>query len=260
MKPIDSLRHILAFESKKGYSNKAVIGGLDKYLHKQVGQIRQDIGGRQLLAEFDNLNLANSNYGSLDINGRKKWIAQIFVWLGKFEQAKKDTLTSPLPLKERNRKSVTTIHPPPHLAMNTRVTEMAKPYPEGKNAALGSPITVIKGITPRVATKFAKLNVKVVHDLLYLLPRRYIDYSQRKHISELEEGQEQTIISTVWQAREASFGNRPGTEAIVADETGNIRIVWFNQPYLAKRFPTNSRVAISGMVYSYKKLKVFESP
>ncbi len=260
MKLIDSLRAILELEHNKGYSNKAVIGGLDKYFHNKVGQIRQDIGNRQLLAEFDKLNLANSNYGSLDINARSKWITHIFDWLDKFEQAKKDTFTSSLPLKERNRKSATTSHPSPHLAMNTRVTEMAKPYQEGKSAALDSPITIIKGITPRVATKFTKLNIRTIHDFLYLLPRRYVDYSQRKHISELEVGQEQTIIATVWQARVATFGYRPGTEAIVADETGNIRVIWFNQPYLARRFPTNSRVVISGMVYQFKGLKVFESP
>jgi len=64
MTNINSLRDILELECKRGYANKAVIGGLDKYLHKQAGQIRQTIGNRRLLAEFDELNLANSNYVS----------------------------------------------------------------------------------------------------------------------------------------------------------------------------------------------------
>jgi ATP-dependent DNA helicase RecG len=126
--------------------------------------------------------------------------------------------------------------------------------------SLDLPITVIKGITPNIAKKFARLNVRVVRDLLYFFPRRYVDYSQTKPISELVEGEEQTIVGTIWQARVASLGVRRGTEAIVGDETGNIRVVWFNQPYLAKSFRTNARVVISGTVSEFKGRKVFESP
>ena len=53
MTGIDSLRNVLELECRKGYIDKAVIGGLDKYLHKQAGQIRQSIGNRQLLGGFD---------------------------------------------------------------------------------------------------------------------------------------------------------------------------------------------------------------
>jgi len=239
---IDSLRHVLELECNKGYANKAVIGGLDKYLHKQAGQIRQTIGNRQLLAEFDELNLANSNYASCKIDERRKWIMHVFDQLSKLEEVRRDTLTQPSP----------------YVTRNARVTSKVTPTKRSEDS--DSPITVIKGITPRVATKFARLNVRTIHDLLYFSPRRYVDYSQRKHISGLEEGEEQTIIATIWQARIATLGNRPGTEAIVGDETGNIRIVWFNQPYLAKRFPTNARIVISGTVSLFKGHKVFISP
>ncbi|GAI07250.1 unnamed protein product, partial [marine sediment metagenome] len=239
----DSLRKILELEGQKGYTDKAVIGGLDKYLHKQAGQIRQGVNNRQLLAEFDELNLANSNYGSCDVDERKKWVIRLFDWLSKLEEVKQGTLTSPLSSRERNK---------------VRVTVTSRP---GKRSeGLNSPITIIKGITPRVATKFAKLDVRTMHDLLYFSPRRYVDYSQRKPISELKEGEEQTIVATIWQARIATFGNRQGTEAIVGDETGNIRVVWFNQPYLAKKFPTNVKVVISGTVSLFKGQKVFASP
>jgi ATP-dependent DNA helicase RecG len=99
-----------------------------------------------------------------------------------------------------------------------------------------------------------------VRDLLYFFPRRYVDYSQKKAISELVEGEEQTIVGTIWQAKVVTLGNRQGTEAIIGDETGNIRAVWFNQPYLAKNFRTNARIVISGTVSVFKGHKVFESP
>ncbi len=244
METINSLRRILELERKKGYSDKAVLGSLDRYFHKQADRIRQSISNQQFLAEFDELNLASSNYGSCNVDQRKKWIMRIFDWINKLEKAKQDTLKSSPHSRTRNNVRAKTV----------------ESHSQKKSDALDSPITTIRGIAPTTASKFARLNVKTLHDLLYFFPRRYVDYSQRKFIAELEEGKEQTIIGIIWQARIATFANRRGTEAIVGDETGNIRVVWFNQPYLAKKFPTNAKVAISGIVCSFKGRNVFESP
>ena len=233
MTGIDSLRNVLELECRKGYTDKAVIGGLDKYLHKQSGQIRQSINDPQFLQGFDELNLARSNYASYGADERKRWIANVFGWLDKLEKATKT---------------------------NSSQKVIASPPSQKRREGLDSPITIIKGISTSADKKFAKLNVRTVHDLLYFFPRRYVDYSQRKPIAELIEGEEQTIIGTIWQAKVATLGNRRGTEAIVGDETGNIRVVWFNQPYLAKSFLTNARIVISGTVSIFKGHKVFESP
>jgi ATP-dependent DNA helicase RecG len=234
---IDSLRNVLELECRKGYTDKAVIGGLDKYLHKQAGQIRQSISNPQLLSGFDELNLAKSNYGSYGIDERKRWIASVLGWLDKVEKTTKSSQQSVISSQTARAKSR-----------------------QKRGEGLDSPITVIKGIALSVANKFAKLNVRTVRDLLYFFPRRYVDYSRRKPVSELIEGEEQTIIGTIWQARVATLGNRRGTEAIVGDKTGNIRVVWFNQPYLANSFRTNARIVISGTVGLFKGHKVFESP
>ncbi|MEA1872395.1 MAG: ATP-dependent DNA helicase RecG [Chloroflexota bacterium] len=239
MTGIDSLRNILELERRKGYTDKAVIGGLDKYLHKQAGQIRQSINDPQLLSGFDELNLANSNYGSYGVAERKLWMTNVLGWLDKLERAAK---------KKSSQKPV--------VSSQKSVVGPSQRRREG----LDSPITVIKGIALSVANKFAKLNVRTVGDLLYFFPRRYVDYSRIKPISELIEGEEQTIMGTIWQARVATLGNRRGTEAIVGDKTGTIRVVWFNQPYLARSFRTNARVVISGTVGLFKGHKVFESP
>jgi len=237
---IDSLRNVLELERRKGYTDKAVIGGLDKYLHKQAGQIRQSINNAQLLSGFDELNLAKSNYGSYSVDERKRWMANVFGWLDKIEIATETK--SSQQSEDRSQKVV------------------ASPPRQERGEGLDSPITVVKGIALSVANKFAKLNVRTVRDLLYFFPRRYVDYSRIKPISELIEGEEQTIMGTIWQARVATLGNRRGTEAIVGDKTGNIRVVWFNQPYLAKSFRTNARIVISGTVSEFKGHKVFESP
>src|SRR4030042_6150958 len=58
----------------------------------------------------------------------------------------------------------------------------------------------------------------------------------------------------------ARLGPQQGTEVISGDETGNMRAVWFNQPFLAKNFRTNAQVVLSGRVSEFKGNKVFESP
>jgi ATP-dependent DNA helicase RecG len=232
----------LELERRKGYTDKAVIGGLDKYLHSQAGQIRQGINDTQFLRSFDELSLASSDYGSYRIEERKRWIAGIFAWLEKAEGATKSSPTLAQPSRDRKGKGA------------------AVKLAEKQREDLDSPITVIKGVSTSAEKKFAKLNVRTVRDLLYFFPRRYVDYSQKKPISGLIDGEEQTIIGTIWQARVATLGNRQGTEAIIGDQTGSIRAVWFNQPYLAKRFRTNSRIVISGPVSLFKGHRVFESP
>ena len=254
---IDSLRNVLELERRKGYTDRAVIGGLDKYLHKQAGEIRRGINSAQLAAGFDELDLGESDYGSYSPDERKRWMSRVFSWLDSLDEAKRGTFTSPLPSRERN-KTVAAVSDQQSEASNQRPASAA---PRQKRAeGLDSPVTIIKGISTSADKKFARLNVRTVRDLLYFFPRRYVDYSRTKPVSQLIEGEEQTVVGTIWQARVATLGTRKGTEAIVGDETGNVRAVWFNQPYLAKRFRTNARIVISGTVGLFRGHKVFESP
>jgi ATP-dependent DNA helicase RecG len=127
--------------------------------------------------------------------------------------------------------------------------------------SLSAPITSIPGIKAALASKFEKLGVKTIRELLYFFPHRHIDYSQRKLISELEVGAEQTVVATIWQAAPKGSGYRKrNTEAVVGDESGNITVVWFNQPYLAKKLTTNSQIVLSGRVAEFRGRKVFQSP
>ena len=252
MTDIASLRNILELERRRGYANRAVSGGLDRYLHKQAEQIRRIIDNPRLLSSFDELDLANSDYGGSDLSERKRWVARVFDWLDNVERATGQARTpvgtresaSPARSEERSGRSSTAV-----AAVGRKQSEQ-----------LDSPVTVIKGITPTVASKLSRLNVRTVRDFLYLFPRRYLDYSKQKPISELTEGEDQTVVGTVWEARVATLGSRQGTEATIGDETGTVRAVWFNQPYLAKTFRTNARIVVSGTVREFRGHKVFESP
>ena len=245
----ESLRKILALECEKGYADTAVIGGLDRFLRRWAGQAIESITSPQLLTNFHRLSLEASNYASLTKQQRKQWIDEVFAFLSEAEHMKAEEGEVKLPEEG--------------VVPSSPVAGRQSGVVRGQKVAgqsLDSPITILKGVSTSLAAKFNRLGVKTVRDLLYFFPHRHLDYSQRKYISQLTEGEEQTIIANVWQAQVTRLGGRRGTEAIVGDETGNVRVVWFNNPYLAKSLPTNTRVVLSGRVSLFGGRHVFESP
>jgi len=241
----ESLRKILELEQKKGYDNTAVIGGLDRFLRNWAGQVAEAIPDRRLMQRFQQL-VAKVDYASLSRPQRQEWVEGVFSLFAEREES--------IPVEAKPKKGKA---PAPARGRRAKAVKAAAPV---SGHGLDSPITMIKGISTTLASKFGKLGLKTVRDLLYFFPHRHLDYSRIKYISQLTEGGEQTIMANVWQAQVARLGYRRGTEAIVGDETGNVRVVWFNQPYLARRLPTNARIVLSGRVSLFKGHYVFESP
>jgi ATP-dependent DNA helicase RecG len=98
---------------------------------------------------------------------------------------------------------------------------------------LSSPITKLKGVGEELAKKLAILRIHSISDLIENYPRRYEDYSNIVPIGQLKPGIV-TIEANITQIKGRYV--RRGlhiTEAIAADESGSIRLVWFNQPYRA---------------------------
>ena len=239
---VEPLRKVIQLEQEKGYADSAVIGGLDKFLHRWASQAIASLTNPQLLRRFHKLNLIGSDYASLTKQQRKQWIDEVFQFLSVAEHGKGGRgKPKAAPIARRSSSGV-------------------KKQKVAVSQSLDSSITIVKGISSSMAARFKKLGVSTIRDLLYFFPHRHLDYSQRKSISQLAEGEEQTIIANVWQAQEIRLGGRRSTEAIVGDETGNVRIVWFNNPYLAKTLKTDDRVVISGRVGLFNGRHVFQSP
>ncbi|NQT30821.1 MAG: ATP-dependent DNA helicase RecG [Deltaproteobacteria bacterium] len=241
---VEPLRKVLELEREKGYADTAVIGGLDKFLRRWAGQALESITAPPIMAHIRRLRLDDPKYASLNQQQRQKWIADIFAFLDSTESTKEEKAVE----KPPPRKSVT----PPR----KRVVAA----PEATGQSLDFPITSLNGVSTAMAAKFGHLGVKTIRDLLYFFPHRHLDYSRSIFISELTEGEEQTITANVWQSQVTMLGGRRGTEAIVGDETGNVRAVWFNNPYIARSLPTNARVVLSGRVRLFGGRHVFESP
>lgn len=115
---------------------------------------------------------------------------------------------------------------------------------------LETPLTSIRGIGPAVLNKLKRLGLLTTHDLLWHFPFRYEDFSKTYNIAELEPGQQATIKGVVENVSVRRSWKRQMyvTEAIISDDTGQIRAVWFNQPYLKNVLAAGRRVNFAGKV------------
>ncbi len=101
----------------------------------------------------------------------------------------------------------------------------------------------------------SKLNINTVGDLLYHLPVRYDNISDIQAISNISDGQDAIVYGQLsgLQARKAWKSKRPIAEGYLEDGTSRIKLMWFNQPYLAKMYQDGMYVKVSGKVTGGEK-------
>ncbi len=114
---------------------------------------------------------------------------------------------------------------------------------------------------PQIAA-LKKLGLNSVRDLLLYFPYRYLDFSSVKPIANLETQEMVSIQGKIKSigSRFSFHGRMSLCEALISDETGTIKIVWFNQPYLAKTFSVNEEIFIAGTPEIYNGVLQFVNP
>ncbi|MFH1667544.1 MAG: ATP-dependent DNA helicase RecG [Candidatus Komeilibacteria bacterium] len=134
---------------------------------------------------------------------------------------------------------------------------------------LKSKIDTINKIGKTIASRLNKINIKNVEDALWHLPFRYDDFSDLAKIKDLEIDQVTTVRGTIelLNSRRARRRKLSITEALITDETGSLKVVWFNQPYITQTFKVGDQIFLAGKVSgdllgrqmtnpSYEKVKI----
>lgn len=100
-----------------------------------------------------------------------------------------------------------------------------------------------------------KLKIFSVADLLFHFPVRYSHISAIKPISQLIAGEYATIYGRFWSPDiKRGFKSKIlRAEGEVTDETGKIKVVWFNQAYIAKMIHSGQFVEFTGKVMESKR-------
>ncbi|MGE5425858.1 MAG: ATP-dependent DNA helicase RecG [Bacillota bacterium] len=113
---------------------------------------------------------------------------------------------------------------------------------------LSLPLSSLSRVGKTTANSLHKLGLETVSDLLFYFPFRYEDYSQTSPIGNIEAGMNVSITGTIEMItnKRSLRQRRQLTEALVSDETGMIKVVWFNQPFIAQNLKAGDLVSLAG--------------
>jgi ATP-dependent DNA helicase RecG len=200
-----------------------------------------------------------SAYGSLNLSRRQSLVRQCRQWLHQLRQSLEPPPSPPAPPRLR------------FTEPNDRATSSASPAMVG--ICPETPLSQVRGISPRTATRLAALGLLVVRDLLHYYPRDYLDYANLVRISGLEVGRTATIVATVRRCH-AFVSPRNTNLAILelhlSDPSGRIRVSRFQagrrmtSPAWLKSqqrlFPPGATVAVSGLVKESPYGPAFQDP
>ncbi len=101
---------------------------------------------------------------------------------------------------------------------------------------LTADVTAVPGVGPSVAARIYALGIHTVRDLLFYFPRDHRDYSKLEKITNIPFGELTTTMGMIWEVESKRLnGGRMVTIATISDDTGKLRVSWFNQGYLQKQ-------------------------
>ena len=116
--------------------------------------------------------------------------------------------------------------------------------------ALDTPLYEVLGAKSVFLKRLEKLGLKTVRDLLWHFPARYEDFSKIYPVSDLEPGQQATVTGIIEEVTMGQSWRKHMSivHATIADETGSVRAIWFNQPYVVNVLKAGRRANFSGKV------------
>jgi len=119
--------------------------------------------------------------------------------------------------------------------------------------SLDSPIEFLPKIQKPHLAALKKLGIFTAKDLLLYFPYRYLDFSQVRQIKDLKPGENVSLKVKIKQisSRFSFRGHMSLAEAVVSDDTGSLKVVWFNQPYLAKSLAAGEEIFLAGQADYY---------
>ena len=126
-----------------------------------------------------------------------------------------------------------------------------------------APLNTIPSIKKPALEKLARLGIITVEDLFLHLPHRYEDYSAIIPINNLSVGEKQTTLGIITKLKSGrSFHKKMLlTEAIIQDQNGDtLRIIWFNQKFIAQSLSEGLAIRVSGKVTQDRDGLLMTSP
>lgn len=118
-----------------------------------------------------------------------------------------------------------------------------------RGRSLDDPVSYLSGVGDETEARLARLGIATIRDLLLFFPRRHEDFSSITPIAFVRPGIKTTVRGRIYDiaARQTKYKRMVLTEAILGDDSGTtMRVVWFNQPWLAKSLHKGDEIYVAG--------------
>ena len=226
-----SLKNVLNLERKLEFTDRAVMGGLDRFISHiatQLGWIR------------DVEPLKGTNYAALSPGQRHRWASAILGQLGSTNSAQRIS---------KKPKSKTTSNP------------RRQPSKTRAKYDLNTPLSNLIFIHKATRSKLTRLGVRNLRDLLRLFPNRHVDYSKVTKIQDAIHGEMTTVVGRVIRSEGAKIGPAPGAAKItINDGTELLEATFFRQAYLTHKIKQGSLITLSGEIGSFNNRLQMQNP
>ena len=117
-----------------------------------------------------------------------------------------------------------------------------------RGPSLDDPVSYLSGVSDKTEARLNRLGIATIRDLLLFFPRRYEDFSTITPIAFVRPGVKTTVRGRIYDigARETRYKRMALTEALLGDDSGTLRVVWFNQPWLVKSLRKGDEIFVAG--------------
>ena len=125
------------------------------------------------------------------------------------------------------------------------------------------PVGRLTGVGPRKLDGLATLGVETLLDLLTYYPRRYVDRTHEARIRDLVVGDEAMVIVTVERASSRRTRGRPPKVLVtveVSDDSGHLRVTFFNQAWRERQLTPGMTVALFGKLEMFNGRRQMTNP
>jgi len=125
-----------------------------------------------------------------------------------------------------------------------------------------TPTEQLPKVGPQYQKKLKRLGIKTVGQLLFHFPHRYEDYSSIVPISQVEIGQTVSVKGRIEDIKNIrTFKRRMMlTQATISDESGKLKVMWFNQHYLVNTLKKGDFVFLAGKMNTKPGSKYLSAP
>src|SRR5210317_2315140 len=124
-----------------------------------------------------------------------------------------------------------------------------------------SDLTLLKGVVKKTSSLLKKKKINTIFDLLWRLPKSFIDRSQSLKIKDLKIGEIQTVTIVPNKYSFPRIRNLPN-KVSCKDDTGDIDCIFFNsyEGYIKKILPLGKEITLSGKIGHFRNRYQITNP